>query len=487
MPQVQIKRNPSGMFELYKDGKRTFTGTEQAVSQMASRIGGSAGATPEGSTTPTDPIATSGIRRHITQSTEPTLASQFSDIDTTLPTPQEEEDIRLKTIEDVQNQIDNINQIYAGLISKEETAGAGRLGQQRSISARSGVLGGEFGAQAKKDVQEFNVQQIESLQAEKGAKIGAILSNAEDRASQKIQAERELATSNKQAFLQFQADQVAQARADVKDLAKSGISLADLSDEEYTSLLSDTEMSPVLFEATYNANLPKNEQADYSYINVGGGKIVRVNKAGGEPEEFDFSTPDGFEFRMAGDTPVFINESTQEVILADTGAGTGEDITDLPTEEKSKKLSINQIEQFRRSYGWTPPFGYSMSQLEQYIADNPDATPEELELGAQQVAGITATETTKPTLEGGTQPSGVDMEAKAEVKTADEIINSIVSDISDEQLKKMKEKADEADISKWFKGKKTDVKNYLKSIKDKIQTAIDSGWGQEEIINFLIQ
>ena len=57
--------------------------------------------------------------------------------------------------------------------------------------------------------------------------------------------------------------------------------------------------------------------------------------------------------------------------------------------------------------------------------------------------------------------------------------------ISKDQLKSLKKRADEAGISSIWKGKKTDVKNYLNSIKDKIQTALDEGYTQEEILEFL--
>lgn len=57
--------------------------------------------------------------------------------------------------------------------------------------------------------------------------------------------------------------------------------------------------------------------------------------------------------------------------------------------------------------------------------------------------------------------------------------------ISDEQLKTLKTKADEAGISSMWRGKRTDVKNYLDSISDKIQTALDKGYSMEEIIDFL--
>jgi len=49
-------------------------------------------------------------------------------------------------------------------------------------------------------------------------------------------------------------------------------------------------------------------------------------------------------------------------------------------------MSLNQIDQFRRSYGWSPPFGYSMGQLTQFMADNPGLSPEEYEALANQAA-----------------------------------------------------------------------------------------------------
>lgn len=461
MPKITIQKNPSGMFELLQDGKRISTGTQEAISQMANRLGGSAGGTP--TATKTDPIADSGIRRHITPA-EPELAGEIGKLDRTAPTPLEETGIREQETERVQSRIDVINEIFQGLISREEVAGKGRLGEARAISARAGVLGGEFGAQRKRGEEEFTKEQIESIRLQQSARINEVLSKAEDRASKKIEAERDLALKNREAFIEFQKDKISEAREDLKTIAKSGLSLADLSDEEYKTLLEDTEMTPFMFDAVYNANLPANQKQEYSYINVGGGKIVRVNQAGGEPEEFDFSTPEGFEFKMAGDVPIFYNKETQEVVVADL-IGDGGDIKDL---DKDKKLSINQIEQFRRSFGWTPPFGYTMGQLDKYISDNPGATPEELELGARQVADITT--------------------AKTEEKmTPDTVINKITSGMTDEQLKKLKEKSDEAGISSFFKSKETDVENYLNSIKDKIQSAIDNGFSIDEIINFLTQ
>lgn len=146
-----------------------------------------------------------------------------------------------------------------------------------------------------------------------------------------------------------------------------------------------------------------------------------------------------------------------------------------PTE---KPLSINQIEQFRRSFGWTPPLGFTQSQLEQYMADNPGATPEELEAGARQVAQETEPETTETT----PKPT----------QTADQLISSVITgifsaSIPENQIDALHAKAKEAGQASFFKTKFVDVKNYLESIQDKIQQALDEGFSQEEIIEFLTQ
>jgi len=142
---------------------------------------------------------------------------------------------------------------------------------------------------------------------------------------------------------------------------------------------------------------------------------------------------------------------------------------DTPIGTDDKPMSTNQIEQFRRSYGWTPPFGYSQSQLLQYMDDNPNATPEELELGAKQTTTDTPTETTEPT------------------QTVEELISSIMSSITDEQLKLLKTKADTAGISSMWKSKTTDVENYLNSIKADLQDAITKGYTIEDLDSLIEQ
>lgn len=287
------------------------------------------------------PIVTSGIRRHVTSNptgsvtaTPPTYQSEaaavVAGLDRTPPTAIDEKTIREQELERVQAELDSIDSFYESLVVDENIRGEGRLGQGRAINARSGLLGQDFGNQAKDTIVNANKQQVQLIQREKEAKRQAVLSKSDDRAAKRIAAERNDALKNTETYLQFLKESQDDARSDVKELAKTGTSLAELSDEEYTRLVGDTGYKPLVFDAVWNNNLPQAEQSKYTYQKIGDGKIVRFNETlGGEPEEFDFDVPTGFDFRMAGNLPVFVNESTGEIRTALPDGFTAESLANL--------------------------------------------------------------------------------------------------------------------------------------------------------------
>ena len=122
-------------------------------------------------------------------------------------------------------------------------------------------------------------------------------------------------------------------------------------------------------------------------------------------------------------------------------------------------MSINQIEQFRRSYGWTPPFGYTESQLKQYMDDNPNATPEELEAGAKQTTNGTAE--TEDFLSG----------------------DYFKENYSDAELKGF---ADKFGASKWYTSKSKDIDRFLELMNGKIEEARSQGISDSETLAFII-
>lgn len=136
-------------------------------------------------------------------------------------------------------------------------------------------------------------------------------------------------------------------------------------------------------------------------------------------------------------------------------------------ETSQKPLSINQIEQFRRSFGWTPPLGFSMTQLEQFVADNPGATPEELEAGAKQIAGQLglSQETEIEELEtGGTDLDRINRgisSAKDEGFSKEEIKQFILNNFDEDTLFQL---AKQQGFAKWYTGKKKDIDRMLNAL-----------------------
>lgn len=260
-----------------------------------------------------DPIRDSGIFRHVT----PTTTGGRSGM-TGLLSPADEARIRREELDAAQGELSAAEKDFAARMAQENIDSANRLGMTRSGAARGGLLGSDFGNAEISKTVATNKGEMKAIQDAKLAKIADINSRAAQRAQDRINSERTYALQSataKQEYLKTLKDE---ARADLVTMAKTGVSLDELTNDEYKNLLDDSGFdNEVLFQAYYNSNLPANQQAEYEYFNAGDGQIIRFNKKGGEPEKFDFSVPKGFEFKMAGDIPIFVNPSTQEITFAE--------------------------------------------------------------------------------------------------------------------------------------------------------------------------
>lgn len=164
---------------------------------------------------------------------------------------------------------------------------------------------------------------------------------------------------------------------------------------------------------------------------------------------------------------LLVNTQTGEVIQDFGGAyktsgGGGSGSGGSSRTSTEKPLSTNQIEQFRRSYGWTPPFGFTQSELLQYMKDNPNATPEELEAGARSISGGTT-------------------EAPSSITLNEEYFRA---NFSDAQLKEL---SDKAGTSKWYTPASKDIDRFLEETMVKVEQARAAGYSDEEILAFLTQ
>lgn len=61
-----------------------------------------------------------------------------------------------------------------------------------------------------------------------------------------------------------------------------------------------------------------------------------------------------------------------------------------------KPMSLWEIQTFKNQYDWTPPYGFTEAQLMQFMKDNPNSTPQELEEGAKKALQEQGGATTQP-------------------------------------------------------------------------------------------
>jgi len=377
---------PNGNFTYTNDAGITTQGTEESV--MAKYKQEQAALTPAKTG---NPIVDSGIRREITSPTSGTYATDsaayIASLKTTAPTAEDATAIRERTLKEVQGQLDAIDSATASMLQDESLNARERLGRTRAMSARGGRLTSDFGAREKSATEGLNTQARQSIERAQAEKKAVILSNVATRSNTLIDAEKNAAFANIEKKLAFQKEQQTAAREDIKNLGLAGVPLDSLNDAEYKTLMSQSGHDPLTFEAVYNSYQPGGSQRDYTYLKVGEGQVARVDKAGGEPKIFDYSVPDGYTFKMAGDIPVFVNEKTQDVKVASPGgdltalgAFAKETELDTFTDASGKRVSVmyNPVTKTTRKItlgtagdapGGFKPQAIETSAVKQYLVD----------------------------------------------------------------------------------------------------------------------
>jgi hypothetical protein len=269
-------------------------------------------------------------------------------------TAEDEGTIRENTRKNMQSQIDAINAQYATLVSQEaatqDKLAESSAGQTRAISARSGLLGSDFGqAHIQNDAQnsaKAKSAALAVLENEKQVKLQQIFGNIEARASEEIKARKAEALGNQEKYVQHLEQSQEQARADLKTLAQSGVSLEELDPTQKEALLKQSGYESGMAELIFNAHKPKAAQIDYKFEKLadGVGMFYGVDPVTGELKTQRISTPipDGFTMTIAPDgTPLIFNKATGEARIADDfGQGQFAD----PLDQYKKQLEIGKLE-----------------------------------------------------------------------------------------------------------------------------------------------
>jgi hypothetical protein len=308
---------------------------------------------------PTMPAATPASTPAAPQPQAPAnpVADYYTGLNRTAPTAEDEAMIRENTRKGMQAQIDAINAQYATLISNEaaqqDKLAQNSAGQVRATSARSGLMGSDFGnAFMQNDAQNSartKSAALAVLENEKNVKVQQILGNIEARASEEIKARKAEALGNQEKYVQYLAQTQEQARNDLKTLAQSGMSLDQLNPAQKEAILKQSGYEPGMAELIYNSFKPKPSQIDYKFEKLadGQGLFYGVDPLTGQlkTQHVKVDVPDGFSMTIAPDgTPLIFNKTTGEARVA---GGFGEGQFQKPEDQldiQKKRLEIIQLQ-----------------------------------------------------------------------------------------------------------------------------------------------
>jgi hypothetical protein len=120
-----------------------------------------------------------------------------------------------------QAEIDAINQIYAQTASEARQQGLGTLGSSRAIQARSGLLGSDFGASQTANIEGENARIMQTIQAEKGAKIQEIIGRGRAEAAQEIADKRRAIQEGLQSYVTYLGAQTERRNTKLAGLAQA--------------------------------------------------------------------------------------------------------------------------------------------------------------------------------------------------------------------------------------------------------------------------
>jgi DNA-binding NarL/FixJ family response regulator len=189
-------------------------------------------------------------------------------------TPPNESQIREDMRKRYQEQVDTINSVYKGLISREDVAGQDRLGQQRSYAFRAGVIGSPGGDAQKEKVGQLNAANVKALEDERAYKVSAIMGKVDEEAQKEIQARKEESQGNTKAYMDWLTNNEQAGKERLKGLAQLGIKKENLSESDFQNLLKQSGMSELEFDNLWNQSYDTAHKIEYQYAWKGNNMVA---------------------------------------------------------------------------------------------------------------------------------------------------------------------------------------------------------------------
>lgn len=343
-----------------------------------------------------------------------------------------------------------------------------RQASMTSIAAEKSAINETYDSQRVQLVGDYNIEAA-VLSAQAG-----YLSEANNLVDNAVQAYTADITAEIKRFdnmYSLASDWVSSLESDEKALLEDAKAELETKKEEETTRLNSVlslkveypsagiKATDTLEQATQKSENQKNKETIQ-------GLMLEYNQYGA-----GVTINDSYEEALKKIQPYYneANRTTQVVGSAETGYSlidvkTGEVIKDIKSAiqgdgNTTEPMSVWEIQQYKKLYGWTPPSGFTRQQIDDYVNLNPNLTPSELDAGAKQA------------LLGITNDSGESINL-----TSDYFKSLYTSD----ELYKIAEKNNLVNYWSPFSG--DDVKRLLNSIDETITQYKNEGYSDQEIL-----
>ena len=373
-------------------------------------------------------------------------------------------------------------------------------GQQRAQQARAGTLGSSIGEAAIKKTKELGREEVRGVQQRKLERVADIEVRAEERIEREIALKKQETFAGAQVRLNYLKTIRDEARADIKTLAESGVTLEALKEGDYyDQFVEESGYDPFTFDAIYEGQMPEEEQTKYDWYFKGNNLVgVGIDPATGKmstktytAEELGIPTNINPEFvtnEQTGDSWYYDKDNPEtdeegnlkltlikEKIFTPEEEGVEEKDTQIVEVGGRKVLVDKQTGETIKDLG--PAEGdeesVSWNQGRTFIDDNPNASYEELLTGLQEHTDLEDSEVKSLLASKGKKPTE-EVEEEKEFLTRDWFIENFGKD-------KLKAEAKEDYASLWH-GAEWEMNQYLDAIMKGIEARRAAGMTDQEIL-----
>lgn len=244
-----------------------------------------------------------------------------------------------------QGLIDAIKAQFQPKFQREREAGVLRAKRGAALSSNAGLSGSTFATSKGNEIDTYNQEAINSIEAEMNQKIAEIMFGVEQRASDIYEKRRAEYSTKAEKALENRKEFAAEALKDVALLASTGTTADNLKEnapDQWQQLLEETGKSDAELTAYFISNKPEAEQLFKERVGnsiVFGFKDPVTGKT--YTEKIDMPGEE-WDYVANGGNPLFINKATgQYKEIGASGGGSSQNKYKFTTGDKSILLGSN--------------------------------------------------------------------------------------------------------------------------------------------------